>query len=126
LLDDDATIAKKIKTAVTDSGREVSFDPVGKPGVSNLLTMQQALTGTSMDDLVTGYQGRGYGDLKRETAEVVVEFVRPIRSRVQELMDDQGELQSLMATGAHKARITARQTLEAVYEAVGFVELPPE
>jgi len=124
LLDDDATIAKKIKTAVTDSGREVSFDPAGKPGVSNLLTMQQALTGTSMESLVASYAGRGYGDLKKETAEIVVEFIRPIRTRVGELMDDPAELQSLMAVGARKARITARQTLTAVYDAIGFVPLP--
>lgn len=126
LLDDDATIAKKIKTAVTDSGREVSFDPAGKPGVSNLLAMQQALTGTAMDDLVAGYQGRGYGDLKKETADIVVEFIRPIRARVGELMDDPAELRTLMATGAHKARRTARQTLSEVYDAVGFVPLPAE
>ena len=126
LLDDDATIVKKIKTAVTDSGREITFDPVGKPGVSNLLTMQQALTGTSMEALVTAYQGRGYGDLKKETAEIVVEFIQPIRTRVGELMNDQSELQSLMAIGARKARITARQTLSAVYEAVGFVPLPAQ
>ena len=126
LLDDDATIAKKLKTAVTDSGREIAFDPVGKPGVSNLLSMQQALTGTQMDALVSSYEGRGYGDLKKETAEIVVEFIRPIRTRVGELMDDPAELQSLMATGAHKARTTARQTLTDVYEAVGFVPLPTE
>ena len=126
LLDDDATIAKKIKTAVTDSGREIAFDPANKPGVSNLLTMQQALTGMPMDELVASYTGRGYGDLKRETAEIVVEFIRPIRTRVSELMDDPAELQSLMAVGAHKAKITARQTLTAVYEAVGFVPLPAD
>jgi len=117
---------KKIKTAVTDSGREISYDPAAKPGVSNLLTIQQALTATSMEDLVASYAGRGYGDLKSQTAEIVVEFIRPIRARVNELMDDQAELQSLMATGAHKARATARQTLAAVYEAVGFVPLPAE
>ncbi len=126
LLDDDATIAKKLKTAVTDSGREIIFDPAGKPGVSNLLSIQQALTGASMDGLVASYDGRGYGDLKKDTAEVLVEFVRPIRSRVAELMDDQASLQALMATGAHKARATARHTLAAVYDAVGFVGLPGE
>lgn len=126
LLDDDATIAKKLKTAMTDSGREIAFDPQGKPGVSNLLSIQQALTGTSMDALVASYDGRGYGDLKKDTAEVLIEFVQPIRSRVAELMDDQASLQGLMATGAHKARATARHTLAAVYDAVGFVGLPSE
>ncbi|MBU6243932.1 MAG: tryptophan--tRNA ligase [Actinomycetales bacterium] len=124
LLDDDATIARKLKTAVTDSGREIAFDPAGKPGVSNLLSIQQALTGTSMESLVAGYAGRGYGDLKKDTAEVLVEFIRPIRARVAEMMDDPAELQAQMAIGARKARVTARQTLAAVYEAIGFVALP--
>jgi tryptophanyl-tRNA synthetase len=126
LLDDDSTIAKKLKTAVTDSGREIAFDPIGKPGVSNLLSIQQALTGTSIDALVDGYAGRGYGDLKKDTAELLVEFIRPIRARVAEMMDDPAELQTQMSIGAHKARTTARHTLAAVYDAIGFVTLPPE
>ena len=126
LLDDDKTITKKIKTAVTDSDRDVSFDPERKAGVSNLLTMQQALTGRAMADIVAGYEGRGYGDLKSETAEIVVEFVRPIRERVTDLMSDPAELNRLMGVGAHKARHTASQTLADVYQRVGFVPLPAE
>jgi tryptophanyl-tRNA synthetase len=126
LLDDDKTITKKIKTAVTDSDRDVSFDPERKAGVSNLLTMQQALTGRAMSDLVEGYVGRGYGDLKSETAEIVVEFVRPIRERVTDLMSDPAELNRLMGVGAHKARHIAAQTLADVYQRVGFVPLPAE
>jgi len=126
LLDDDKTITKKIKTAVTDSDRDVSFDPECKAGVSNLLTMQQALTGRAMSELVEGYAGRGYGDLKSETAEIVVEFVRPIRERVTDLMSDPAELNRLMGVGAHKARHTAAQTLADVYQRVGFVPLPAE
>jgi tryptophanyl-tRNA synthetase len=86
--------------------------------------MQQALTGTPMDTLVAGYGGRGYGDLKTETAEVVIEFIRPIRERVGELMDQPEELRRLMGQGAAKARDTARHTLAAVYDAVGFVAIP--
>jgi len=124
LLDDDKTIIKKIKTAVTDSDRDITFDPERKAGVSNLLTMQQALTGRAMSDLVEDYADRGYGDLKSDTAEIVVEFVRPIRERVTELMGDPAELNRLMGVGAQKARHTAAQTLADVYQRVGFVPLP--
>lgn len=123
LLDDDAIITKKIKTAVTDSERDITFDPERKAGVSNLLTMQQALTGRAMQDIVDGYQGRGYGDLKSETAEIVVEFVRPIRERAIELLGDPAELNRLMGVGAHKARTTAAHTLADVYQRVGFVPI---
>ena len=126
LLDDDKTLTKKIKSAVTDSEREIRFDPENKAGISNLLTIQQALTGKSIELLVQEYDGRGYGDLKGDTAEIVVEFVRPIRDGVNELMSDPAELQRLMGVGAHKARATARQTLGDVYDAIGFVSLPGE
>ena len=77
LLDDPALSAKKIRSAVTDSEREIRFDTDAKPGISNLLTIQSAVTGVDIDKLVEGYAGRGYGDLKKDTAEAVVEFVRP-------------------------------------------------
>lgn len=126
ILDDDATLAKKIKSAVTDSEREIAYDPERKPGVTNLLTIQHALTGRPVDDLVASYSGRGYGDLKADTAEIVVEAVRPFRERVSELMGDLAELRSLMSIGAHKARATAAVTLDEVYERVGFVPLDHE
>ena len=124
LLDDDRTLAKKFKSAVTDSEREIRFDTAAKPGVSNLLSMQQALTGRPMDAIVAGYAGRGYGDLKTDTAEIVIDVIRPIRERVDELMADPVELRRLMAVGAVKATHTARHTLAAVYDRVGFVPLP--
>lgn len=123
LLDDDKTITKKIKSAVTDSEREVRFDPAEKAGVSNLLSIQQALTGRSVTELEAAYEGRGYGDLKGETAEIVVEAIRPIRERVAELMADPAELRRLMTVGAHRARETAAETLDAVYQRVGFVPM---
>ena len=123
LLDDDKTLAKKVKSAVTDSEREVRYDMDAKPGVSNLLTIQSAITGRGMDVIVADYAGRGYGDLKADTAEIVVDFVRPIRERVDELMGDPAELRRLMTIGAHKARATASDTLDAVYQAVGFVPI---
>ena len=123
LLDDDKAVTKKIKSAVTDSEREVRFDTVNKPGVSNLLSIQHALTGRAIADLEASYEGRGYGDLKGETAELAVESIRPIRERAQELMADPAELRRLMTIGAHRARATAAQTLDAVYQRVGFVPM---
>src|SRR6185369_14420865 len=103
LLDDPAKTAKKIRSAVTDSEREIRFDQQAKPGVSNLLTIQSAVTGASIDKLVDGYVGRGYGDLKKETADAVVEFVTPIKARVDELLADPAELESALSAGAARA-----------------------
>lgn len=123
LLDDPKKTAKKIRQAVTDSEREIRFDPDNKPGVSNLLTIQSAVTGTAVDKLVEGYAGRGYGDLKSETADAVVEFVTPIKNRVDELLADPAELAAVLAKGAERAADVAGQTLRRVYDKVGF--LPP-
>ncbi|MEZ0340155.1 tryptophan--tRNA ligase [Mycobacterium sp. pV006] len=121
LLDDPAKTAKKIRSAVTDSEREIRFDPDAKPGISNLLTIQSAVTGVGIDALVEGYAGRGYGDLKKETAEAVVEFVTPIKSRVDELLGDPAELESVLAAGAARAREVSGQTLRRVYDRLGFL-----
>jgi len=121
LLDEDKVSAKKIKSAVTDSDRDIRFDPEAKPGVSNLLTLQQAITGSPMDEIVLGYANRGYGDLKSETAEVVLGAISPIRERTREYLADPAELRRLMDVGAGKARAAAEPTLSAVYERVGFV-----
>ncbi|CDO09970.1 tryptophan--tRNA ligase [Mycolicibacterium cosmeticum] len=123
LLDDPKKTAKKIRSAVTDNDAEVRFDPENKPGVSNLLTIQSAVTGTDIDKLVEGYAGRGYGDLKTETAEAVVEFVTPIKNRVDELLADPAELTAVLAKGAERAGDVATKTLQRVYDRVGF--LPP-
>ena len=121
ILDEDSVSTKKIKSAVTDSDREIVFDQERKPGVSNLLTMQQALRGIPMDEIVASYQGRGYGDLKKETAEIVVDAVGLMRERTREFLADPAELTRLMRHGAAKARAAAAPTLEAVYSKVGFV-----
>lgn len=121
LLDDPKVSAKKIRSAVTDSDREIRFDPVEKPGVSNLLSIQAAVTGRTVDDLVAGYAGRGYGDLKSETAEAVADYVTPIRRRVDELLTDPAELQAILADGARRARDVADATLGRVYERLGFL-----
>ncbi|MGV1087937.1 MAG: tryptophan--tRNA ligase [Mycobacterium sp.] len=121
LLDDPKVSAKKIRSAVTDSEREIRFDPESKPGVSNLLSIQSAVTGTSVDKLVVGYEGRGYGDLKAETADAVVAYVTPIKTRVDELLADPAELQAILATGAERAREVAGATLGRVYDRLGFL-----
>jgi tryptophanyl-tRNA synthetase len=120
LLDENKVAEKKIKTAVTDSDAEVRFNEETKPGVSNLLTLQKAITGKSIDALESEYSGRGYGDLKKETAEIVLAVIEPIRIRVNELLTDPAELESLMNRGAQKARNVAAPTLDLVYERVGF------
>jgi len=120
LLDENKSAEKKIKSAVTDSDAEVRFDEQTKPGVSNLLTLQKAITGKPIPVLESEYAGRGYGDLKRETADIVLGVVEPIRARVNELLTDPGELESLMNKGAQKAREAAAPTLDLVYARVGF------
>src|SRR5688500_11223365 len=123
LLDDPKVTAKKIRSAVTDTGREVVADPVGKPGVTNLLAIHSALSGRSIGELEEHFAGRGYGDLKKELAEVVADFVTPVRRRTQELLDDPAELQRILAQGAARAREVAARTVADVYDKVGF--LPP-
>jgi tryptophanyl-tRNA synthetase len=125
LLDDPKATAKKIRSAVTDSAREVLFDPDAKPGVSNLLTIQSAVTGADVDKLVEGYAGRGYGDLKKDTAEAVVEFVTPIKARVDELLADPAELEGILAAGARRANDVAAITVQRVYERLGFLPRLP-
>ena len=121
LLDEDSVTAKKIKSAVTDSEREIVFDQEKKPGVSNLLTMQQAILGRPMDEIVASYADKGYGDLKKETAEIVVEAINPLRERTRDLLADPAEVLRIMHAGADKARETASVTLANVYDKVGFV-----
>ncbi|AII04798.1 tryptophanyl-tRNA synthetase [Rhodococcus wratislaviensis] len=121
LLDDPKVSAKKIKSAVTDNEREIRYDPQAKPGVSNLLTIQSALSGTPVETLVSGYEGKGYGDLKTDTADVLAEFVTPLKAKVEAYLSDEAELDRVIAAGAHRAREVSSQTLAAVYEKVGFL-----
>jgi tryptophanyl-tRNA synthetase len=121
LLEEPARAAKKIRSAVTDTGREIVFNPVDKPGVSNLLTIYSALTGRSIDDLVAAYDGKGYGDLKKDLAEVVTDFMAPIQQRTAVYLDDPAQLDKLLGVGAEKARAVAEPTLRTAYERVGFL-----
>ncbi len=121
LLDNPTVSAKKIKSAVTDTERDIRFDPENKAGVSNLLSIYSALSGRTIEDLVEAYAGKGYGDLKKDLAEVLVEFVRPIQERTRSYLDDPAQLDKLLAIGAEKARSVASVTLRTVYERVGFL-----
>jgi tryptophanyl-tRNA synthetase len=123
LLDEPTVTAKKIRSAVTDTGREIVADAENKPGVTNLLTIHSALSGRSVPELEEHFTGRGYGDLKKELAEVVTDFVTPVRARTQELLDDQAELERILAAGAARARDVASATVADVYDRSGF--LPP-
>lgn len=114
--------AKKIKSAVTDTGREVRFDEKEKPGISNLLTIHSNLSGKSVEAIEKDFDGKGYGDFKTEVAEVVVEFLRPIRQRALELLEDEASLLAILHEGAAKARIVAENTVQATYKNLGLVQ----
>ena len=121
LLDEPKTTAKKVKSAVTDTDTVIRFDAENKPGVSNLLSILSTLTGTSVADLEKSYEGKMYGALKTDLAEVMVDFVTPFRTRTQEYLDDPETLDSILAKGAEKARAVAAETLAQTYERIGFL-----
>ena len=121
ILDPPDVIRKKFKTAVTDSGREVRYAPDEKPGVSNLIEVLAVATGREIPEVEAAYDGSGYGDLKTDVGEAVVELFQPVQERYAALRSDEGELRRLLSVGAEKARATARPTLELMYERMGFV-----
>ncbi|MGW5242056.1 tryptophan--tRNA ligase [Monashia sp. NPDC004114] len=121
LLDEPGRVVKKIKSAVTDTERDIRFDEENKPGVSNLLSIHSALSGRSIGELEADYSGKGYGDLKKDVAEVVVEAVTPFRDRTLELMTDPAELDRILADGAARAREVAEATVRRVYDKVGLL-----
>jgi tryptophanyl-tRNA synthetase len=121
ILDEPSRSAKKIKSAVTDTGREILYDEENKPGISNLLTIYAALTMRTIDELLEHYDGRGYGDLKKDLADVVVDFVKPIQERTRTYLEDPGYLDKVLAVGADKARAVSAATLAAAYQNVGFL-----
>jgi tryptophanyl-tRNA synthetase len=125
LLDEPKKIEKKLKKAVTDSDEQarIYFDTEEKAGVSNLLTLLSIATGKSIDALVPEYEDKMYGHLKKDTAEAVVNLIRPIQERFHEIRADQTELERIMKIGAEKASERAAITLDKVYKAVGFVSL---
>ena len=123
LLDDASVLVRKIKRAVTDAETEIRFDPQTKPGVSNLLVILGAVTGTPVAALEAEFAGQGYGALKSAAADAVVAFAEPFGKRVAELLADPAELDRVLARGAEKAGVVAAATVADVYDRVGF--LPP-
>jgi tryptophanyl-tRNA synthetase len=115
-------IRKKFKSAVTDSEREVRYDPAEKPGVSNLLEIMSVATGEPIEALEKRFADAGYGDFKAAVGESVVELLTPIRERYLALRSDDRELQRLLGLGAEKARRTSEPTLEQMYDRMGFVK----
>ena len=124
LLDDSATIARKIKRAVTDTETEVRYDPATKPGVSNLLAILAALTDRDVAQVVAQFDGQGYGALKDEVGDAVVAFAEPFAKRTNELLDDPAELDRLLAAGSARAREVASVTVARAYDRVGFLAAP--
>ncbi|MBW8740652.1 MAG: tryptophan--tRNA ligase [Streptomyces turgidiscabies] len=121
LLDDPKTTAKKVRSAVTDTDTVIRFDREEKPGISNLLGIYSTLTGAAIAELERKYEGKGYGALKVDLADVVVDFVTPFRERTQQYLDDPETLDSILAKGAEKARAVAAETLAQAYGRVGFL-----
>jgi tryptophanyl-tRNA synthetase len=122
MLDDPDVVRKKIKSAVTDSGREIRRGP-GKEGIENLISIMSAATGEPADAIEGRYDGSGYGQFKSDVAESVVELLAPIRTRYEELRADPAELQRLLAVGAEKACAVSAPTLALMYERMGFPRL---
>jgi len=116
-------VRKKIKSAVTDSGREIRHDPETKAGISNLVEIMSVATGESFAEIEARYDGQGYGPFKADVAEAVVGLLDPIRLRFEELRADEAELRRLLAHGAEKAAAASAPTLEAMYERMGFIRL---
>lgn len=122
LLDDESVILKKFKSAVTDSDRDIRYDPMAKPGVSNLLSIISQITGQDISQVEQDFSGKGYGDLKQKAAEVTIELLaRPFKSKTEQLLSDPSELTRLIHQGADKAKHVAGETLKAVYKKIGFV-----
>ncbi len=123
MIDPPDEIRKKFKTAVTDSGTDVRYDPAEKPGISNLLEIMSVASGEPISELEARYDSGGYGSFKEDVAEAVVELFAPIQQRYEELRADETKLRSLLAKGAEKAREASAPTLEQMYERMGFVRL---
>jgi tryptophanyl-tRNA synthetase len=121
ILDSAEINTKKIKSAVTDTGKEIKFDEKNKPGISNLLTIHSTLSGKSIANIEAEFAGKGYGDFKSAVAEVVTEFFRPVKTRTEELLEDERGLSAILEEGSAKAREVAAKTLKNAYDALGLV-----
>jgi len=121
VLDEPKVLVKKVRSAVTDTGRDVVFDVDGKPGISNLMTILAVATDTDVESVRAQFEGRGYGDFKGAVAEAVVELFAPVRERHRELLADPAELDRVLAAGAARAREVAVATMDAVRDRIGLL-----
>jgi tryptophanyl-tRNA synthetase len=121
IIDDAKKIEKKIKSAVTDSDTVIKYDPENKVGLANLMTIYSVLSGKSYADLEKMYEGKMYGHLKVDLAQVVVETLKPVKEKYDDLMKNRDYLDSLMVEGADRARVKAAATLKKVYQDTGLV-----
>lgn len=121
VIDDAKKIEKKIKSAATDSGSEIKFDVENKPGVSNLLTIYSVLGGKTIEQLEKDYEGKMYGHLKVDLAEVVVNTLKPVKEKYDDLMKNRDYLDELLLDGARRASERAEKTTQKVYDAVGLI-----
>lgn len=119
MLDDESSIIKKIKSAVTDSDNSVHYDPEKKPAISNLMAIYSLCSGKTYEEITAMYSGRGYGDFKADLAEVVVETLRPIQKRYYELIDSE-ELDTILDEGAQKANAVASKMIKKAENAMGL------
>lgn len=120
MLDEPDVIRKKIRRAQTDSGREVKYDPENKPEISNLISIYTHCSGMSIPEIEAHYEGKGYGDFKKDLAEHVVNTLAPIQERYREIRSS-GELEDVLRRGAERASEAAEQMLRTVKEKMGFV-----
>jgi tryptophanyl-tRNA synthetase len=121
LLDSPDIIVEKLKRAVTDSGSDIRFAPEEKPGVSNLLTLYSCVTGMSIEEIEGRYAGRGYGHLKLDLAEHIIELLKPIQDRYRSIITDEGYLSEILADGAAAANHRAEKTINQMNERLGFI-----
>lgn len=121
IIDTPKKIEKKIKSAQTDSDTVISFDTENKPGLANLLTIYSVLSDREIESIVKDYEGKMYGHLKVDLADLVVETLNPIREKYEDLMKNKDHLESLMSEGAVKARVRAEKTLKHVYDKTGLI-----
>lgn len=124
LLDDADTVRRKFRRAVTDSDGEIRFDPDNKPGVSNLLMIMAALGHETAEQIAARLQGRGYGALKEEAADLVIASIQPIQQRYQQLLAEKGYIENVLRQNAQRAAALAQRTLRKVYKKVGLYQLP--
>lgn len=121
IIDDAKKIEKKIKSATTDSGTEIKYDPQNKAGLANLMTIYSVLSGQTFEQLEKSYEGKMYGHLKVDLAELVVQTLKPVREKYDDLMKNRDHLDALLVSGAERAQERAAKTLKSVYNAVGLL-----